>query len=260
MSLTQGSDTTTANSIPRMKSEELTPSTFDSVYSGRQPVIVSGVVSQWKAYRLWSAEYLRGLFKNVTTNLKYNERGIFDLHDSVYQKINFSDAVDLILSENGSRYSVQQQALLASFPELLNDIDLPYLINSNKQMKVVNLWFGGRGYKSPLHYDGLHNLFAQVVGAKRMILFPPDETSNLYPFRDKSRAHCSQLDIFNPNEQSFPGYARARLKRIDVHVEPGELLYVPLGWWHAVESLDVSVSINFWWTVKANARQAPKSH
>ncbi len=28
-------------------------------------------------------------------------------------------------------------------------------------------------------------------------------------------------------------------------VEPGELLFIPVGWWHAVRSLDVSMSLSF---------------
>jgi ribosomal protein L16 Arg81 hydroxylase len=30
-----------------------------------------------------------------------------------------------------------------------------------------------------------------------------------------------------------------------VVVEPGETLFVPLGWWHQVEALDTSLSISF---------------
>ena len=30
-------------------------------------------------------------------------------------------------------------------------------------------------------------------------------------------------------------------------LEPGDGLYIPLGWWHYVRSLDVSFSVSFWW-------------
>lgn len=34
---------------------------------------------------------------------------------------------------------------------------------------------------------------------------------------------------------------------VDVVLEEGEMLYVPVGWWHYVRSLEVSFSVSFWW-------------
>lgn len=34
---------------------------------------------------------------------------------------------------------------------------------------------------------------------------------------------------------------------VDVILEEGEMLYVPVGWWHYVRSLEVSFSVSFWW-------------
>jgi ribosomal protein L16 Arg81 hydroxylase len=38
------------------------------------------------------------------------------------------------------------------------------------------------------------------------------------------------------------------MRDVPVHealVEPGEILFIPIGWWHAVRSLDVSMSLSF---------------
>jgi mannose-6-phosphate isomerase-like protein (cupin superfamily) len=32
---------------------------------------------------------------------------------------------------------------------------------------------------------------------------------------------------------------------IDIVLEPGECVFLPLGWWHWVKSLDVSISLSF---------------
>lgn len=34
---------------------------------------------------------------------------------------------------------------------------------------------------------------------------------------------------------------------VDVILEEGDMLYVPVGWWHYVRSLEISFSVSFWW-------------
>ncbi|KAI1174598.1 hypothetical protein F4777DRAFT_553282 [Nemania sp. FL0916] len=34
---------------------------------------------------------------------------------------------------------------------------------------------------------------------------------------------------------------------VDCILEPGDLLYIPVGWWHYVRGLSVSFSVSFWW-------------
>lgn len=43
----------------------------------------------------------------------------------------------------------------------------------------------------------------------------------------------------------FPGFEYETY--VDVILEEGEMLYVPVGWWHYVRSLEVSFSVSFWW-------------
>jgi hypothetical protein len=59
----------------------------------------------------------------------------------------------------------------------------------------VNLWMGGPGVTSPLHYDGVHNSFVQIHGYKRFVLFPPENFNELYLFpRLHPSSRQSQLD------------------------------------------------------------------
>lgn len=37
----------------------------------------------------------------------------------------------------------------------------------------ANVWVGGRGVTTHLHTDAFHNLYAQIAGRKRFVLFPP---------------------------------------------------------------------------------------
>lgn len=46
-------------------------------------------------------------------------------------------------------------------------------------------------------------------------------------------------------QRKFPLFFSATC--IDVEMNPGDMLYLPKGWWHAVQAVDPSVSISNWW-------------
>lgn len=38
-----------------------------------------------------------------------------------------------------------------------------------------------------------------------------------------------------------------KLEYLDCILDEGEVLYIPIGWWHYVRGLSVSFSVSFWW-------------
>lgn len=47
------------------------------------------------------------------------------------------------------------------------------------------------------------------------------------------------------HDARYPDAARAAY--VEALLEPGDVLFVPRGWWHYVRSVDVSASVSFWW-------------
>ena len=105
-------------------------------------------------------------------------------------------------------------------------------------------WLGPAGTVTPLHCDFDDNLFAQVWGSKRIFLAPPHHDAFLYTREANALLFGSPFDPEAPDYERFPLARQAAL--IDCIVEPGDMLYVPAGWYHQVRSLSFSLSANRW--------------
>ena len=99
---------------------------------------------------------------------------------------------------------------------------------------------------TPLHHDPHHNLLAQAVGLKYVRLYPPAATPRLYPYQQGLTTNASQVDLDAPDLVRHPDFAG--LPHQECLLRPGEMLYIPPGWWHYVRSLAVSFSVSFWWS------------
>ena len=72
----------------------------------------------------------------------------------------------------------------------------------------------------------MENLFAQLVGTKRCLLFPPSDFHGLYPFPvHHPHDRQAQVDLYNPDLSRFPKFAEVR--PLEAVLQPGELLYIP---------------------------------
>ena len=111
----------------------------------------------------------------------------------------------------------------------------------------INMWMcGSHGSESPCHHDPFHNLLCQVFGSKRVVLFPPDESDNLYPASSPQR-NTSMVDINEPNHVEHPDFTKAQKRGVEALLLPGDALYIPLGYWHYCRADSSSCSVNFWW-------------
>ncbi|MYM68332.1 cupin-like domain-containing protein [Pseudoduganella sp. FT55W] len=112
------------------------------------------------------------------------------------------------------------------------------------KMGPPRFWIGPVGTMTPLHCDYDDNIFAQIWGTKRIFLSPPHHDEFLYPKEANAILFGSP---FNPEAPDYEHYPLARqATMIEVIVEPGDMLYVPAGWYHQVHALSFSLSSNRW--------------
>ncbi|XP_044012037.1 HSPB1-associated protein 1 isoform X2 [Aphidius gifuensis] len=119
----------------------------------------------------------------------------------------------------------------------------------DKTGKDSTLWIGSKGAHTICHQDSYGcNLVCQIHGRKEWLLFPPETGKFLKRTRlpyEESTVY-SQFNFFSPSEEEEEIILTIDTNPIVIVLEPGDVLLVPRAWWHFVESLELSVSVNVW--------------
>ena len=111
-------------------------------------------------------------------------------------------------------------------------------------------WMGSAGVVATPHYDKSLNLVLQVRGAKRWLLWPPEQLDHgwlkLHPHAHPSRRQVRVpiLTSASAARAASTSAAPPTPPAIVATVRPGELLFVPPFWTHAVESLTPALSLS----------------
>jgi hypothetical protein len=214
---------------------------------GCRPVVLTDVTRDWAAMQRWSPEDLKRRFGEFEVEIQDGRDGDPDYEENKLahrRMVKLGPFVDRVLAggpTNDYYLTANNEVLRGkAFSPLLDDIgSLPPACNRSQFADRSSFWFGPAGTKTPLHHDTIMLFHTQVVGRKRWRLISPLETPKVYNFHGV----YSPVDIDDPDLNRFPLFKEATI--LDVTVEPGETMFLPLGWWHQVLSLDLSMSLSY---------------
>jgi hypothetical protein len=155
---------------------------------------------------------------------------------SIFSEIAFHDFLDKA-SDETAPLVIHSRPLLPSSPfgSLLSDVDtFPFLprLTSSRRYPRYRAFFYRNSY-TDWHYHPVDEaLMSQIVGTKEVLLLPPDSvTWNALTSVLRRNSHMCDFDF-----DQAPEFKRLRPHR--VLVTPGDALYIPAFWWHAVESVE----------------------
>jgi Cupin-like domain len=88
---------------------------------------------------------------------------------------------------------------------------------------------------------GAHSFITQIAGNKLIILYSPADTSYIYPTSDAQFFISKIKSIDQASADTFPLFAKAT--RYDAELSPGDIVFMPNGWWHTAKMLSFSISL-----------------
>ena len=226
---------------------------FEQYYFQNRPVIITGAFDFWPARSLWNWDYLRERCADREVEVQFGRESDanYEINQPMLKRMmRFADYVDLVeqsgptndfyMTANNTSYN---RAALAALWTDVPPIDA-YLDPASPDTGFF--WMGPPGTKTPFHHDLTNNFMAQVIGRKHIKLVPLSDTPHM-----QNHLHCySQVDGGAIDYESFPSVREAQL--IECTLAPGELLFLPIGWWHYVEGLDASVTMTFTHFLRSN--------
>jgi hypothetical protein len=150
--------------------------------------------------------------------------------------------------ETARPYAMAVQSLV--IPETLPGFERENATELVDGAVAPRIWIGN-AIRVATHYDLMENIGVVVLGRRRFTVFPPDQIGNLYPGPFEltpAGTPVSMVDPAEPDLDRYPRFAEALAHAEVAELAPGDAIYLPFHWWHAVDSLaPVNAFMNYWW-------------
>ncbi|HYK75503.1 MAG TPA: cupin-like domain-containing protein [Daejeonella sp.] len=239
--------------VPNISKEDF----INNYFKPGKPVVIRNLAHSWPAFEKWTFDYIKETIGDQIVPLYDSSKADPSKPiNAPTAEMKFSEYLDLIQREpTDLRIFLFDPIKYA--PGLLNDYLPPKELLGGFLDKFPNMFFGGKGSVTFLHYDiDLAHIFhTHFHGRKHIILFEKKWSERLYciPFATYA---LEDYDIENPDFEKFP--ALEGVEGLEVFLEHGDTLFMPTGYWHWMKYLDgsFSISLRAWdksWSIKAQS-------
>lgn len=198
-----------------------------------QPVIIKDFISKDSpCWSKWSYDYFKEIAGGEQIDVYGREEDSQNHAASPpVGKMTFSEYLDLI-SKEPTELRLFLFNLMKLRPELKKDIIFNDVTGGKVLQWLPYMFFGGEGSSTRNHFDidMSHVFISQFQGAKRIWLFPNNQSDLMYklPYNFHS--------IANPRKSSTDDYPGLKyVTGYEAVIKPGDTLYMPAGWWHYIQ-------------------------
>ena len=218
---------------------------FAHWYGSNRPVVVRNFAASWPATNRWTPDWLAENFGEIDVSVCAGRNGDprpdrnFAAHQTETTLGQFVSDIQQAGATN-DLYAVSNNRLMSNpaLAPLFADVNPdPEIFPADRIVPgSVALWIGPEGTVTPLHHDTTNVMFCQMYGRKQVTLVAPEEF----------RVADSAIDFYAKCDIGTPEWKRkfSDVQTLRTLLEPGDAIFIPVGWWHRVESLDISISFS----------------
>ncbi len=240
--------------IRRVHVDDISQKEFiESYEKPRRPCMLKGICEKWPAWKRWLPENFQSVYKDVKFKCGEDDEGY-----AVRIKLKYFMEYMRNQKDDSPVYLFESSFDDRKFTkDLLLDYNVPKFFRENifnllnDKIRPPYRWFliGPKYSGTTVHLDPLStNAWnALLYGRKRWVLFSPNTPRHVVKgiryFRkgDDDEAvpyfHKILPKIRRDNE------LRENVEMFEFIQYPGEIIFVPHGWWHAVVNLDDTVAV-----------------
>ncbi|MEM7009649.1 MAG: cupin-like domain-containing protein [Thermodesulfobacteriota bacterium] len=238
-------------SIERIAAKDFSPQVWDHHYSNSIPFVLELEPSSFPCLD-WSVESLKDIAQDEKYVLYEMPGGKFvtSRNDFIKHNLQMHEVCDLLLNtDNPNRFQMITE--IKSNPAFFEQVQITEQLFSEIHNKIVqcNLWLNVGEFVSGFHNECFENLNLQISGTKRFVLFEPGVRDYYAKPILSGQGHTSHIsDPDDYDEEKFVNFSNVKHKRHEVTLNAGDMLYLPICWWHNVHTEgDTNININVWW-------------
>lgn len=210
----------------------------------KQPVIIDGWMDDWPD--VWSLDWLAeqdgDRLHSIESYASGNRQQRFK-----YVRMTVADFVARLRAGETSNWYLAAHGIDAAFPELAPMVGNPlYIEEDGLEAKIrIRAIFFGVNSRTPMHYHPQdHACLVQLAGEKHFLFYPPGNLRKMQaPRFFASRFEESKIVVPEDADVSESFETVVGSAPIPVTVKEGQMLYIPVGWWHHVDGIGESLSV-----------------
>lgn len=223
------------------------------IQEANQPVIFAGLEDDLGYIRNWDLDFLGGI-KSIVPIQQPEADGVnyfvkyFDMPLSAFVE-RLKNGENLYIGARKITTEGGEPTNEHGLGELAGHLKIPPWI-PKEHISAANLWVGAGDNRTLLHYDPWNSFLLLGQGEKEFLVFPDSESHRMFPYSAfnfkalyQGKVLHSKIRPLNIQERYWKRFKDT--SGFSGKVQQGEMIFIPAGYWHYVESHGLNIGINF---------------